>query len=111
MVLASLDDLLSYYRSTPEDAERLIAVGESKADPALDPATLAGWTMLANELMNLDELLSALAQDAHAVGAGAELREGNEGRVRRVARRREQRRHGLIDRSHHGSIGPIRGRG
>ena len=33
-------------------------MGESKADPALDPATLAAWTMLANELMNLDEVLN-----------------------------------------------------
>ena len=35
-----------------------MAVGESKADPALDPPTLAAWTMLANELMNLDEVLN-----------------------------------------------------
>ena len=37
---------------------KLIAVGESKADPALDPATLAAWTMTANEVMNLDEVLN-----------------------------------------------------
>ena len=27
-------------------------------DPKLDPATLAAWTMLANQLMNLDEVLN-----------------------------------------------------
>ena len=42
----------------PKDAAELIAVGESKADPTLDAPTLAAWTMLANELMNLDEVLN-----------------------------------------------------
>ena len=42
----------------PADAKQLIAVGESKPDPALDVSTLAAWTMLANELMNLDEVLN-----------------------------------------------------
>ncbi len=58
VVRASLDDLLKHYRARPDDAKRLIAVGESRADPALDPATLAAWTMLTNELMNLDEVLN-----------------------------------------------------
>ena len=35
-----------------------VAVGESKADPSIDPPTLAAWTMLTNELMNLDEVLN-----------------------------------------------------
>ena len=50
--------LNAYYQSNPDEAVRLISVGESKADPALAPATLAAWTMLANELMNLDEFLN-----------------------------------------------------
>jgi hypothetical protein len=33
-------------------------MGESKSDPAVDPAALAAWTMIANELMNLDEVLN-----------------------------------------------------
>ena len=33
-------------------------MGETKADPSLDAATLAAWTMLANEMMNLDEVLN-----------------------------------------------------
>ena len=44
--------------ATPTTRSKLIAVGESKADAALDPAELAAWTMLANELMNLDEVLN-----------------------------------------------------
>ena len=37
--------------------ERLFRT-QSKADRALEPATLAAWTMLTNELMNLDEVLN-----------------------------------------------------
>ncbi len=51
-------DLLASYRARPAEAQRLIAVGESRADPALDVPTLAAWTMTANQLMNLDEVLN-----------------------------------------------------
>ncbi len=54
----SLAELVDYYRQHADDAAKLIAVGESKRDAALDSATLAGWTMLANQLMNLDEVLN-----------------------------------------------------
>jgi len=58
IVQQSLADLLTHYQAHVEDAKQLIAMGESKADPALDPAQLAAWTMLVNELMNLDEVLN-----------------------------------------------------
>jgi hypothetical protein len=58
VVRATLDDLVSFYKIHPEDAKKLITVGESQADPALDPGTLAAWTMVANELLNLDEVLN-----------------------------------------------------
>ncbi len=58
VVQASLKDLLAYYQSHAEQANQLLAVGESKPDPSLAPPLLAGWTMLANELMNLDEVLN-----------------------------------------------------
>jgi hypothetical protein len=54
----SLAALLSYYRDHPEDVKGVLAVGESRADPALDPALLAAWTLLANEILNLDEVLN-----------------------------------------------------
>ncbi len=58
VVEGSLDDLLTYYKAHADEAKKLIAVGESKADASLDPAALAAWTMTANELMNLDEVLN-----------------------------------------------------
>ncbi len=58
IVKSSLADLLAHYQAHPDDAKQLIAVGESKADPALDPSQLAAWTMVANELLNLDEVLN-----------------------------------------------------
>ena len=58
VVKNSLDELLAYYRNHEADANALVTTGESKPDAALDPKTLAAWTMLANEVMNLDEVLN-----------------------------------------------------
>ncbi|HMB07187.1 MAG TPA: DUF1553 domain-containing protein [Isosphaeraceae bacterium] len=58
LVQATLNDLLGYYEAHPDDAKQLISVGESKPDPALDASPLAAWTMLANEMLNLDEVLN-----------------------------------------------------
>ncbi|MEY2429208.1 MAG: hypothetical protein QOJ40_2093 [Verrucomicrobiota bacterium] len=53
-----LKNLLAQYRSAPKDADALLTVGESKADDSLNKPTLAAYAMLANELMNLDEVLN-----------------------------------------------------
>jgi hypothetical protein len=58
VVKESVAELLTHYKDRPLEARKLIAVGESKADANLDAATLAAWTMLVNELMNLDEVLN-----------------------------------------------------
>jgi hypothetical protein len=58
IVEASLADLLAYYQTHPDDATKLLDVGESKRDESLDAATHAAWTMLTNQLMNLDEVLN-----------------------------------------------------
>ncbi len=58
VVQASLKDLLAHYKANAEDAKKLLAVGEAKVDPKLDANALAAWTMLANEMMNLDEVLN-----------------------------------------------------
>lgn len=58
VVQTGLNDLLAHYNEKPEEAKKLIAVGESKADSDLDAGTLAAWTMIVNELLNLDEVLN-----------------------------------------------------
>jgi hypothetical protein len=58
VVQGILNDLLAHYKAKPEEAKKLIAVGESKADASLDASLLAAWTMLANQMMNLDEVLN-----------------------------------------------------
>jgi Protein of unknown function (DUF1553)/Protein of unknown function (DUF1549)/Concanavalin A-like lectin/glucanases superfamily/Planctomycete cytochrome C len=58
VVQASLNDLLAFYRGHAGDAKQLLAVGESRPDPVLEMGTLAAWTMLTNQLMNLDEVLN-----------------------------------------------------
>jgi hypothetical protein len=58
IVTDSLARLRADYKADPADAKKLIAFGESKADPALDASELAAWTMLVNQLMNLDEVLN-----------------------------------------------------
>jgi len=58
VVHSSLERLLAHYRAQPGDAAKVIAIGESPASAAMPPVDLAAWTMLCNELMNLDEVLN-----------------------------------------------------
>jgi hypothetical protein len=58
VVQESLVDLLTHYKTRPDEARKLINVGESRHDASLDAGTLAAWTMVVNELMNLDEVLN-----------------------------------------------------
>ncbi len=58
IIQGSLTKLLDFYRTHPDEARELIQVGESSVDDSLDASELAAWTMLANELMNLDEVLN-----------------------------------------------------
>jgi Protein of unknown function (DUF1553) len=54
----TVNNLVTYYQAHGDEAKALVAVGETPADASLDVATLAGWTILANEVMNLDEVVS-----------------------------------------------------
>lgn len=54
----SIQDLLQYYDGHPEDAQKLVKFGDSVADPKLSVGTLAAWTMLINEVLNMDEVLN-----------------------------------------------------
>jgi len=56
IVKKTLAELSDWYEGHAEDAAKVISVGASKPR-ASDPVQLASWTMLTNELMNLDEVL------------------------------------------------------
>ena len=58
VVKSSFQELAAYYQAHGDDAKQLISFGESKPDAGLDPAMLAAWTMLTNEVLNLDEVLN-----------------------------------------------------
>ncbi|MFZ5830987.1 MAG: DUF1553 domain-containing protein [Planctomycetota bacterium] len=58
VALGTLAELIAHYRNQPDEAKLLLAVGESARDESLNPVEHAAWTMLVNELMNLDEVLN-----------------------------------------------------
>lgn len=58
IMLAGLQASLDQYSGHPDAAAKLIAVGESKPDPALDTIQHASWTALCLAVLNLDETLT-----------------------------------------------------
>jgi hypothetical protein len=54
----SLAKLTTFYKDHAKEADLLIQTGESLPDVSLDLTTLAAWTMLCNQMMNLDEVLN-----------------------------------------------------
>ena len=58
IVTRSVDELYTYYHAHPDDTKALLATGDSKPDPTIPPDALAAWTMLTNQMMNLDEVLN-----------------------------------------------------
>jgi hypothetical protein len=55
---ATYKDHLAMYRRDRAKAQRLISVGEMEPDATLDASELAAWTMIANLLLNLDEVIN-----------------------------------------------------
>ncbi len=47
-----------YFSQSPESAKELIATGDSDPDPDIDPIELATWTMVANTLLNRDDVIN-----------------------------------------------------
>ena len=45
-------------QKSPDEVKKLLAIGVSPADPKVDPVQLAAMTMVANQLLNLDEALN-----------------------------------------------------
>ncbi len=57
ILLAAINDLKSHYSVSQEDTAALLAVGNAEVNHELSQSDLAAWTMLASEMMNLDETL------------------------------------------------------
>lgn len=55
---SSLKELRANYSADKAAAEQLIAVGQTKPPKDVDASELAAWTMLINQVMNLDEALN-----------------------------------------------------
>jgi hypothetical protein len=49
---------LAAFQAKPADATALLTQGASKADPALNPAELAAYTITASVILNLDRVVA-----------------------------------------------------
>ena len=58
IVKTTLHNVSGEYKAAPEKAAELITVGESPTPDSLDPQALASWTILASQILNLDETLT-----------------------------------------------------
>ena len=54
----SLAQMEKHYDSDPKAAHALVAVGEKKHNPSIPEPELAAWTMVASEMLNLDETVN-----------------------------------------------------
>lgn len=58
VVKSAYRDFLNYYDSNPAEARGLLSIGEAPVENSLVTAESAALTMVANQLMNLDEVLN-----------------------------------------------------
>lgn len=58
LLKSGLDKRLARYKADSEAAKKLLSVGDSKNDDKLEPAELAAYTVTANVLLNLDEVVT-----------------------------------------------------
>ncbi len=58
IVKATYSQLLTFYEKQPDEAKQLLLLGDSKYDTRVSPPQLAALTMIANQLLNLDEVLN-----------------------------------------------------
>ncbi|MFM7182454.1 MAG: DUF1553 domain-containing protein [Verrucomicrobiales bacterium] len=55
---SSLDDFLTTFRAEPEEAKKLISIGATPPPADADPAELAAWTLVASQILNMDECVT-----------------------------------------------------
>jgi hypothetical protein len=54
----SFEQMRQHYEGNARDASDLVAVGEKPRDASISASELAAWTMVASEMLNLDETLN-----------------------------------------------------
>jgi hypothetical protein len=57
-IARSLPTFLQAYKGDPKAAADLLRIGDKPCDAALDSGELAGWTLVASEMLNLDATLN-----------------------------------------------------
>ncbi|OYV06600.1 MAG: hypothetical protein CFE26_05420 [Verrucomicrobiales bacterium VVV1] len=57
IIRTSLESILADFTAKPDEAAKLLKVGETPA-PAIPAPELAAWTMIASQILNLDETLT-----------------------------------------------------
>jgi hypothetical protein len=55
---SSYEQMRRHYADDAKDAQGLLAVGEKRRDETIPAPELAAWTMVASEMLNLDETLN-----------------------------------------------------
>jgi hypothetical protein len=55
---SSLAQMEKHYAADPMAARKLIEVGEKKSNASIPAPELAAWTMVASEMLNLDETVT-----------------------------------------------------
>lgn len=58
VVRKSHDGVLAGFRAKPDDAAKFLATGETPAPKELDAPELAAWSLVSNQILNLDETLT-----------------------------------------------------
>lgn len=55
---SSLDDFSTVFRAEPDEAKKLISIGATPPPADADPAELAAWTLVASQILNMDECVT-----------------------------------------------------
>jgi hypothetical protein len=54
----SFSEMQKHYAANPKDARSLVNIGEKRRDSSIPEPELAAWTMIASEMLNLDETVN-----------------------------------------------------
>jgi len=57
-LMTSFEQMRQHYAEDPKAAHSLLEIGEMKRDTSIPEPELAAWTMVASEMLNLDETIS-----------------------------------------------------